>query len=362
VYASIKDVAAVAGVSFQTASKVLNGRPGVASAATHSRILEAARELGYVPNALARGLVHQTSTTIGILSDDFSDVAIARFVTGAQRSVDGEGHAALVASTPPGGDHSLALRRLREHRVQGILVVAPSLEGDPRLVEILPDTFPLVSLSHIAGAHVVLVGSDHRRTGVLAAEHLLALGHRRLGTVTGSMDRQVTHSRFEGFRDTLLAAGAPAGPGAVVEADWTSGGGHAATHRLLDNDREITAIFAHSDLMALGVLRALAERDLGVPEHCSVVGCDDLAIAEFLSPPLTTVRVPFEETGALGARLLLRRVRGEPVPARELLPVTFVARASTARRPPTRRTTVRRRRTPRSPAASPSALAQGEAP
>src|SRR3954447_3549465 len=150
-YASIKDVAALAGVSFQTASKVLNGRTGVASAATHSRILNAAHELGYVPNALARGLVHQTSTTIGVLSDDVSDVAIARFVGGAQRSVESAGHAALVASTPAGGNHSLLLRRLQEHRVQGILVVAPSLEGDPRLAEALPTRLPIVSLSHIAG-------------------------------------------------------------------------------------------------------------------------------------------------------------------------------------------------------------------
>jgi LacI family transcriptional regulator len=358
-YASIKDVAALAGVSFQTASKVLNGRTGVASAATHSRILNAAHELGYVPNALARGLVHQTSTTIGILSDDFSDVAIARFVVGAQRSVESAGHASLVASTPPGGDHSLLLRRLQEHRVQGILLVAPSLEGDSRLAEALPTTLPIVSLSHIAGAQVVLVGSDHRESGILAAQHLLALGHSRVATVVGSGDRQVTHRRLEGFRETLLAGGVSLDAGAVVETDWTILGGRGAAHRLLDNDPGITAIFAQSDLMALGDLRAQAERGERVPEDCSVVGCDDQAIAEFLSPPLSTVRVPFEETGALGALLLLRGVRGEKVPQRELLPVTFVERASTAP-PPGRRKAPPRRRTARKAAVSPPAQSRGD--
>lgn len=341
IYASIKDVAARAGVSFQTASKVLNGQSGVVSPTTNERILGAARELGYVPNALARGLVQQASTTIGILSDDFSDAAIGRFVTGAQHSVDRAGHTALVVSTPPGGDHSTPLRRLQEHRVQGILVIAPTLEGDPRLAEALPRTVPLVSLSHIAGTKVPVVGSDHRRTGALVAEHLASLGHTKVATITGSWNRQVTHSRLKGFRTALDAVGVTLEPTAVVEGDWTSAGGRAATHRLLDAHNRITAIFAHNDVMALGVLRALTERGLRVPDDCSVAGCDDLEIAEFLSPPLTTVRIPFEDTGAHAAAQLLRLIGGEKVPARSLLPVTFVGRASTARPPPRRRSTPR---------------------
>jgi LacI family transcriptional regulator len=335
-YASIKDVAALAGVSFQTASKVLNGQTGAASAATNDRILSAASDLGYVPNALARGLVHQTSPTIGILSDDFSDVAIARFVTGAQRAVDREGLAALVVSTPPGGDHSLPLRWLHEHRVQGVLLIAPSLESDPRLAAALRDLVPMVSLSHVAGARMPVVGSDHHETGVLVADHLIGLGHRRLGTITGSRDRQVTLRRLEGFRATLRTGGVRLGPSGIVESDWSSAGARVATHRLLDADPAITAIFAQSDLMALGVLRALAQRGVSVPDDCSVVGCDDLAMAEFTSPPLTTVRVPFEETAALAADLLLRSVRGEQVSPRELVPVAFVERSSTARPPPLR--------------------------
>jgi LacI family transcriptional regulator len=334
VYASIKDVAALAGVSFQTASKVLNGQPGVASAATHERILAAARSLGYVPNALARGLVHQVSPTVGILSDDFSDSAIARFVTGAQREVDGAGHSALVVSIAPQSDPVSLLRRLQEHRVQGVLVVAPSLEGDRRLASALPATLPVVSLSSIPGARVPLVGSDHGRTGALAAEHLLDLGHVRIWTVTGPARRRVTTSRLRGMREAMEARGVDLPACSVAEADWTSAGAYAAMTRMLDEQPPPTAVFAQTDLMAVGVLRALSERGLRVPDDCSVVGCDDFEIAGFLTPPLTTVRVPFEETGARAATLLLGSMRGDRIPLRELLPVRLVERASTARPPP----------------------------
>ena len=333
-YASLKDVAARAGVSFQTASKVLNGQPGAASEETGKRVLAAARELGYVRNALARGLKQQRSMTIGVLSDDFADAAVTHFVSAAQRALDGEGGVALVASASPGSDPLVPLRRLEEHRVQGLLIVAPSLEHDPRLAEALPPTLPVVSLAHVAGASVPLVGSDHRQTGALVAEHLLRLGHRRIGTVTGVSARRVTAHRHAGFENALAAAGVPLDPEAVVEADWSVAGGRAAAHRLLDRVPDLTAVFAHTDLMALGVLRALSERNVPVPELCSVVGCDDLETAAYFDPPLSTVHVPFEETGVLATRLLLRAVRGEQIPRRELLPVSFVERASTARPPP----------------------------
>ena len=200
----------------------------------------------------------------------------------------------------------------------------------------LPEAVPVVSLNRVAGASVLLVGSDHHQTGVLAAQHLLSLGHSRVGSVTGPGDRQVTRSRLEGFRDTLLAGGVTLDASAVVGADWSSAGALDAARRLLEADGGITAIFAHADVMALGVLRALSERDIRVPDDCSVVSCDDLAFAEFMSPPLSTVRILFEETGALGASTLARRIRGEDVPRRALLPVAFVERASTAR-PPRRR-------------------------
>ncbi|OLF14791.1 LacI family DNA-binding transcriptional regulator [Actinophytocola xanthii] len=327
---SLKDVAARSGVSFQTASKVLNGNSGVVSPSTRERILRAAADLGYVPNAMARGLVRQASVTIGVLADDFSDLAVSQFVLAAQRAAASRGHGALISSVHADVDADLAVRKLLEYRVDGILVAAPSLEDDPRLGAALRGPLPVVSINRIHGRRVPVVGSDHAVTGTLAAEHLLGLGHRRIGTVTGPRRRQVVQRRMHGFREALRAAGEPLPEQRVVEADWSFESGRAAAHQLLDTDPTVTAVFAHNDVIAVGALKALHERGLRLPDNCSVVGCDDLSFAEYLVPPLTTVRIPFQETGERAATLLLDRIGGRQIRARDLLPVELVVRASTS--------------------------------
>ncbi len=333
-YVSLRDVAARSGVSFQTASKVLNGRHGVVSASTRERILTAAGELGYIPNAMARGLVSRTSVTVGVLADDLSDLAVSQFVLAAQRTAAGRGHTALISTVHASANGGLALRKLLEHRVDGILVAAPSVEDNPKVGAALRRSLPAVSINSIHGGGVPVVGSDHAVTGALAAEHLLRLGHRAIGTVSGPRDRRVVQSRMRGFRAALREAGESLPARRVVETDWTHSGGHEATHRLLDAAPELTAVFVHSDTVALGARRALAERGLRVPEDCSLVGCDDMSFAAYLVPGLTTVRVPFHETGEWAAKLLLDRIRGEQIPSRNLLPVELVVRASTG--PPVR--------------------------
>jgi LacI family transcriptional regulator len=329
-YGSLKDVAAHAGVSFQTASKALNGHPGVVSERTRARILRAADELGYVPNALARGLVSQTSGTIGILVDDFADPALSQFVKAAERAAGAQEHAALIVTAQAGTDPTLAVRKMEEQRVGGILVIAPSLEEDERLGVALRRRLPAVSINHIHGGGIPLVGSDHTATGAQAAEHLTGLGHQRIGTVSGVRGRHVVRSRHRGFREGLWQAGQRLARRYVAEADWTLAGGHAAAHRLLDTEPSVTALFVHSDVMALGVLHALQERGRRVPDDCSVVGCDDLDVSPYLSPPLTTVHVPFEETGEQAATLLLQRMRGDTPAKQVLLPTRLVVRSSTA--------------------------------
>jgi LacI family transcriptional regulator len=139
----------------------------------------------------------------------------------------------------------------------------------------------------------------------------------------------VVASRLRGYRHALAAAGLEADPAIVEESDWSAAGGHAATMRLLDRDPSITAIFAQSDLIAVGVLSALHQRGLAVPGDCAVVGCDDLPLVAHTIPPLTTVHVPFYETGERAVALLLDRIAGrDPGPERVLLPVELVVRAS----------------------------------
>jgi LacI family transcriptional regulator len=329
-YVSIKEVAARAGVSFQTASKVLNGGDVRVSAQTAERILAAAGELGYRPNTIARSLVQRASATIGLVASDATDVAIAQASVAAEQAARRHGHSVLVGHLARGGaDGADIVRTLIERRVDGIIAAAPEVEEDTEVADLLRRYVPAVSLQAVPGGGVPMVGSNHRDTGRLAANHLLGLGHTRIGTVTGLFRRRVTRSRLHGYEDALRAAGLEPGEDLVVEGDWTPHGGAAATRLLLERSPDLTAIFVHSDMMAIGVLSALWQTGHRVPADVAVVSCDDIEFAEYLTPPLTTVRVPLAETGRQAVELLLRSIAGEPVPERTpLLPVELIVRGS----------------------------------
>jgi len=325
----LRDVASKAGVSFQTVGKVLNGK-GSVSPETRERILGAAEDLGYVPNALARSLVTRSTCTIGIVASDLSDAELARFVVGAEREARRQGHGVLIGSIDrEGTDAERYLRMLLERRVDGILTAAPQMERDGRIGELLRGTVPAVSIHRVPGGGVSLVGSDHVETALLATRHLLGLGHRRIATITGSGGRQVTSMRLKGYERALKEAGVPYEGGLVESGDWEADGAYEAVLRLLDRAPDITAFYAQNDTMALGVLSALHERGFGVPEDGAVVGCDDIPMAAHALPPLTTVHVPFFETGETAVRLLLDIIAGRTEkPRRVLLPVHLVRRAS----------------------------------
>jgi LacI family transcriptional regulator len=325
----LRDVASKAGVSFQTAGKVLNGK-GSVSPETRERILDAAKILGYVPNALARSLVTRSTCTIGIVASDLSDAELARFVVGAEREARRQGHGVLIGSIDrDGSDAERYLRMLIERRVDGILTAAPQMEHDDRIGELLRGHFPAVSIHRIPGGGVPLVGSDHVETALLATRHLLGLGHRRIATVTGSEGRQVTSMRLTGYERALKEVDVSYDPALVESGDWKADRAYEATIRLLERAPDITAFYAQNDTMAFGVMSALHERGLGVPVDCAVVGCDDIPMAAHAIPPLTTVHVPFYETGETAVRLLLDVIAGRvDTPKRVLLPVRLVRRGS----------------------------------
>ena len=328
-YSSLKDVAAQAGVSFQTASKVLNGHPGAASADTINRVMAAARELEYVPSAMARRLVSRSGPVVGIITGDLSDTGLALFLAGAQRGIHASGGEAFIVALEPTRNRDKSVRKLLEQRVDGVVVIAPGVEREKEFSRALPASLPVVSINHLPGSSATLVGSDHHQTGVLAVNHLVDLGHEKIATVTGPSTREVVGSRHAGFQDALKAAGIRLPARRVARADWTAQEAHRVTEGLLTIDSAITAIFVHSDVMAMGVLSALRERGCRVPDDVSVVGCDDMAFSAFLAPPLTTVRIPFEQTGHRAAELLLARIGRAEIPHRELLPVQLIERRST---------------------------------
>jgi len=328
-HVSVKDVAARAGVSFQTTSKVLNGG-GTVSETTRARILQVASDLGYVPNLQARSLVMQRTRTVGLVASDFSDHNLSRFIVGAEQEARRQGYGVLITSIEPEGSGTeYALPALMERRVDGILLAAPQMEEDSGVAHVLDNTLPVVSLHHVPGGGVSTVGSDHELTGFLATDHLVAKGHRAIATITGRPSRRVTQSRLRGYRRALEGAGLTFDDELVEDGNWEIGTARQATLELLKRRPRLTAIFAQNDNMAIGTLSALREQGKDVPNDCAVVGCDDIDIAAFTAPPLTTVHVPFYETGAQAMRLLIEMITtGSNAPRKVMLPVYLVARES----------------------------------
>ncbi len=328
---SLKDIAARTGVSFQTVSKVLKGK-GSVSSETRSQILQVAEQLGYVPNAVARSLVNQRTCTIGVVASDFSDYVLAQFIVGAEHEVRRQGQSIIVGSiNQDGTDGERYIRILLEQRVDGILLAAPQLEQNADVGEILRGHVPVVGIHRVPDTVITLVGSDLLEPGLLATRHLLELGHRRIGTIIGPQERSAARGRLRGYQKALKEAGIAYDPDLVENGEWRIEKGHEATNKLLDRVPDLTAIFAQNDMMAVGVLSALHGRGLHVPEDCAVVGCDDILIAAHTIPPLTTIHIPFYETGETAAKLLLDMIT-QPTetasPQRVLLAVQLVPRAS----------------------------------
>jgi LacI family transcriptional regulator len=282
-----------------------------------------------VPNLQARSLVMRSTRAVGLIASDFSDHNLSRFIVGAEREARRQGYAVVITSVEEGSSGEYALPALMERRVDGILLAAPQIEEDRAAARVLERTVPAVSLYRVPGGRVSTVGSDHELTGLLATRHLISKGHRQIATVIGTRKRRVTQSRLRGYRRALDESGLPFDAGLVEDAQSEIAAALAATKRLFERRPEITAIFAQNDYMAIGVLSALRGLGKRVPDDCAVVGCDDIDMAAYTVPPLTTIHVPFFETGAEAMRLLLAMIASGSVdPQALLLPVHLIARTS----------------------------------
>jgi LacI family transcriptional regulator len=327
---SVKDVAARSGVSFQTTSKVLNGG-GSVSQLTRARILQAASDLGYVPNLQARSLVIQRTQTVGVITSDFSDRNLSRILAGAEQEARRQGFGVIISSIEPEGSGTeYALPAMMERRVDGLLLAAPRMEDEAALEHVLDRALPTVSVHAVPGGGVTTVSADDEQIGLIATQHLLELGRRVVGSVVGGRGQKTAEARLRGYRHALAGAGVDFDADLVEEGGWDIAGGLAATRRLAERQPPLDAVFAQNDLMAIGTLSALRDAGLRVPDDCAVVGCDDIDMALYTTPPLTTVHVPFYEIGAEAMRLLLGMVSdGVPGERNVVLPVHLIVRGST---------------------------------
>lgn len=326
------DVAARAGVSRTTVSFVLNGRADAQiPPATWRRVEEAARELGYHPHGPARQLAAGSALTLGYVlrqstEQVTADALLSETLWGLASAARAAGYRVLVEPLEPAGGRYADL--LRSQQVDGLVVSGPRAD-DVELASLVADNFPIVLQGSLPGSTAPSVDVDNRAGALGAVRHLTDLGHRTIGCITNaSLAYTAAGERLDGYRDALAEAGIGFDPRLVVEGSFDAASGHRAMAALLERERP-TAVFVASDVVAFGAMRALRERGFRIPEDVSVVGFDDIPLAEHFDPPLTTVHLPAHALGATAGCALLDRVAGRPVEGRTLLPTQLMVREST---------------------------------
>ena len=329
---SMADVAARAGVSYQTVSRVLN-QPGIVRSETRDRVLAAIAETGYTPNRAARALKTTRSSQIGLLTDGSSLFGPSETVTAIETAAREAGYSVLLTTVGSGAAGPAAETSpgssLIGSGVDGILVVAAH-EGMQPVVAAAASTIPVLAVSaqSPASTDAAVVGVDQRRGARSVVEHLARTGVRSIAHLAGPSDWFDARARLDGFVEGLEGQGLDGV--ATAPGDWTPRSGYEVTRELLASGPP-EALFAANDMMAIGALHALHEQGLRVPEDIAVVGFDDTDGAAYLTPSLTTVSQPFAELGRLALHRLLQLLEHpeEPGPPPAALAPRLVTRGST---------------------------------
>ncbi len=323
------DVARRAGVSHQTVSRVLNDHPNV-SPQTRAGVLAAIRDLGYRRNAAARTLVTGRTNALGVISFDTTLFGPASMLYGIERAAHPD-YSVAIASLPAFDRRSLleAVERFLGQGVEGIIVIAPETTAVAALRG-LAAGIPLVAVGCLPSAPLPSVAIDNRAGAARATRHLLDLGHETVYHLAGPGTWLDAQERIAGWRDALADAGAREPE--LFRGDWSARSGYEIGHRLSAKP-DVTAVLCANDPMALGLLRALADRGRKVPGDVSVVGFDDIPEAPYFQPPLTTVRQDFGELGRRAVHLIMDHISdGRSASAPMPISPDLVVRASTAPR------------------------------
>jgi DNA-binding LacI/PurR family transcriptional regulator len=323
----MRDVAAAAGVSAQTVSRVLSDHPNVQEA-TRRRVLAAVEELGYRRNNTARALVTGRSKTIGVLTLATNNYSRSSLALGVELGAREAGYTVnSVTSSLSVQALTDAVSRLLLQGVDGLIIATPLREAAAKVRQ-LTARIPTVTTDASAGGGDGLVGVDQDLAAVLATRHLLDLGHKTVWHVAGPVEWSVAASRLESWRRTLTEAGREVPP--ELHGDWSPESGYR-NGLILGRMPEVTAILVASDEMAFGVIRALSELGRRIPEDVSVVGIDDIDLAAYANPPLTTIRQSFEDTGRRAVLHLIAQIENPDLgDYPELVAPTLVVRSSTA--------------------------------
>lgn len=332
--ATIEDVAAAAGVSFKTVSRVLNREPNVRSE-TRTRVLDAAAALRYTPHASARSLAGHRSFNIALVYNNPSDNYMMGVISGVLEACASERYHVILSPVALDDAHLLAeIEDLMAHsRPDGLLLTPPLTDSPALLARLTALDIPFASISPRRQDQGVAVAMDEPAAAEQVVEHLVALGHRRIAHVLGHPAHGASQWRLDGYRRGLAKAGIPIDPSLEIAGEFSFESGVAAAQRLLDMAPMPTAIFAANDDMAAGVMHAAHARGLRLPEDLSVAGFDDTPMSRQLFPSLTTIHQPTQEMGRLATSALLSYIR-DPKPAALLnVPHMLKARQSTGPAP-----------------------------
>ena len=326
---TIKDVARMAGVSVATVSRVLNDS-AVVSPSRRDRVQKAATHLNYWPHGAARSLITNRTNTIGVLLPDLFGEFFSEVIRGIDHAAREAGLHVLLSSSHADTEELIAALRAMRGRIDGLIVMAPDVHAPKAIQQARTDT-PLVLIDpglDVRGCDAISI-SNHDGAYQLV-KHLFALGHRRVAIITGPSRNVDAEQRLAGYRRALEEHGANGDSGLEIAGDFGERSGYEAAARLLTLKPRPTAVFAANDYMAIGVMGALSDAGLRVPQDMAVGGFDDIAMARYLNPPLTTVRVDAYGLGAHATERLLRILGAAtaPRPTREVMPTTLVIRGS----------------------------------
>ncbi|MEP6573077.1 MAG: LacI family DNA-binding transcriptional regulator [Gemmatimonadota bacterium] len=328
---TIKDVARVAGVSIATVSRVYNGSLQVRES-TRQHVREIAIQLDYSPHGAARSLIMSETRTLGALLPDLYGEFFSEVIRGIDQTAQKHGFHLLVSSSHAHRPSLEAAIRSMRGRVDGLIVMSPERYAQPPRRAGAARRLPIVLLNSPAegeGVDVITIANVEGARSMVA--HLIGRGHRRIGIIGGAAHNIDAEERLQGYRNALRDAGLEPDARYEVTGDFSEKSGYSAAFELADRDPRPTAIFAANDAMAIGALSALRSRGLRIPEEIAVAGFDDIPMARYVDPPLSSVHVNISALGARAAERLLFAIRHATThaPQRETLPTTLVLRGST---------------------------------
>lgn len=328
--ATMKDIARLAGVSTSTVSHVIN-KSRYVSDEIAERVNKAAQDLNYAPSALARSLKMNRTRTIGMLVTTSTNPFFGEVVKGVERSCYHKGYNLILCNTEGDSQRMQAsINTLLQKRVDGLLLMCSTLEGEridvferyPDIPVVVMDWGPMLFPSD-------KIQDNSLRGGYIAANYLIECGHKEIGCITGPLNRHQAQMRYEGYKRAVLEAGLDIYPNWIVESDFECEGGYEAFNKMLAKGPLPSAIFVSNDMMAMGVINAANEKGIRIPEDLSLMGYDDIHIARFMSPALTTIHQPKYRLGKAAVDTLLARLENEALePQIVQLEPTLVVRKS----------------------------------